>query len=320
MSFVLGYEIHHTHIHLVPTQSERDVIPLVPKIISHEELAQLAASLRTEQIYSTPTTSEVQAVWDAFAERFAQNHQPTTLKLACSAMDHLELEHASCVLEIGGGAGGSAAEIFKRIPEGARLITSDLSLNMLAIAKEHLNDDIEVRHADASNLPFEDEEFDRIFANLNLMIVPDPQQALKEANRVLKPQGLGVWTVWGRKEQSPLMTLMPEAAAAIGVKLPSSPRSNFHLSSKTKLKRMLTNAGFDHIQLWYQPMRASYEDAQTFANDMIEMRPELADLDKDQKDALYKELSSQAAEYFDSGAPISLEILVIRARKAQKSS
>ena len=314
VSFVLGYEVHHTHIHLVPTQSERDVIPFVPKAMSHEDLANLAAELFEHSSTSAPQTSDVEAFWDSFAVRFFEQHQPTTLKLARSAMDHLQLDTATSVLEVGGGAGGSAAELFQRIPEDAQLITTDLSANMLAIAKQKLNDKIAIQLADAENLPFEDNHFDRIFANLNLQIVPNPQQALYEASRVLQSGGLGVWTVWGRQENSPLMTLLAQSAKAVGIELSSPSRSNFHLNNKTKLKKMLNNAGFSQVQMWYQPMISSYEDAQNFADKTIQMRPDLEDLDAETVRILHAELVSRASYYFEEGLPLALEALVVRAR------
>ena len=69
-------------------------------------------------------------------------------------MDHLELESATSVLEIGGGAGGSAAELFKRLPPNAQLTTTDLSSKMLSIAQEKLNPNINIQQADAEHLPF----------------------------------------------------------------------------------------------------------------------------------------------------------------------
>ena len=71
VTLVLGYEVHHTHIHLIPTQSERDVIPYVPKPMSHEDLARLANSLASPASNSTPTTSNVRDFWDSFAKSYS---------------------------------------------------------------------------------------------------------------------------------------------------------------------------------------------------------------------------------------------------------
>jgi ubiquinone/menaquinone biosynthesis C-methylase UbiE len=41
--------------------------------------------------------------------------------------------------------------------------------------------------ANAEELPFSDQQFDRYLANFVLHLVPDPSKMLKEAYRVLKP-------------------------------------------------------------------------------------------------------------------------------------
>ena len=46
---VLGLEVRHAHIHLVPMQSEKDLIFSNPKLkLTNEELAEIAAKIRNE--------------------------------------------------------------------------------------------------------------------------------------------------------------------------------------------------------------------------------------------------------------------------------
>ena len=49
VTLVLGYEVHHTHIHLIPTMSEKDVLPFTPISMSQEEMASLAQHLRGDK-------------------------------------------------------------------------------------------------------------------------------------------------------------------------------------------------------------------------------------------------------------------------------
>ena len=53
VTMVLGYEVHHTHIHLIPTLSERDVIPFTPISMTQEEIGKLAAYIRIRKIRRT---------------------------------------------------------------------------------------------------------------------------------------------------------------------------------------------------------------------------------------------------------------------------
>ena len=78
VTMVLGYEVHHTHIHLIPTLSERDVIPFTPISMTQEEISALAQYIRSsESNTNIPTTEEVTTMWDQFAPLFTKNHEKT---------------------------------------------------------------------------------------------------------------------------------------------------------------------------------------------------------------------------------------------------
>jgi len=78
------------------------------------------------------------------------------------------------------------------LPEQHIYTATDLTPAMLNICKQRLaqsNLKIDLKIADVMQLPFEDNQFDIVLMNLILAVVPDPQRALQEASRVLKPGG-----------------------------------------------------------------------------------------------------------------------------------
>jgi histidine triad (HIT) family protein len=312
-----GYEVAHCHIHLIPTNAESDIIPPVFTHPTPEELSEVAESIRgAGPIQEAPKLDRIRARWDEFAEDFQCNFEPITRRLARSAMEHLEIEKATALLEVGCGAGGAAVDLFRLLPEDAQMEVCDLSLQMLALARERLDDRITVMEADAQELPYDDATFDRLFSNLSLMIVPDPARALAEAARVLKPGARAVWTVWGRPDLSPMMTLLPQAARNTGLGLPPPGSSNFRLGSIQKLKGMLEEAGFENIALWYQPMLSTAESGAEFADMCLVNRPELAQQGESVIEDLRAELERLASKHFAIGSPIALDVLIARADKA----
>lgn len=91
------------------------------------------------------------------------------------------------VLDAGCGHGPLAAALQER---GAVVSGFDLSPAMIAIARERLGDDADVRVADlAAPLPYPDEGFDVVTISLALHYVEDWMPTLAEVRRVLRPGG-----------------------------------------------------------------------------------------------------------------------------------
>lgn len=92
------------------------------------------------------------------------------------------------VLDIAAGTGTSSAAIAHH---GASVVAADFSEGMLSVGRERQagNDLIEFVHADATSLPFTDNEFDAATISFGLRNVNEPKKALAEMLRVTKPGG-----------------------------------------------------------------------------------------------------------------------------------
>jgi ubiquinone/menaquinone biosynthesis C-methylase UbiE len=94
------------------------------------------------------------------------------------------------VLEIGSGSGAMAAELLERFD--ARLTATDYDDSMVEVARDRLRefgDRVDVKQADATQLPFPDESFEAVVSFIMLHHVIDWEKALAEAVRVLRPGG-----------------------------------------------------------------------------------------------------------------------------------
>lgn len=92
------------------------------------------------------------------------------------------------VLEIATGPGLLARHV---APSTRRMVATDYSDGMIAQARKGApipNLTFEV--ADAMNLPYPNDSFDAVLIANALHIIPDPEGALREIDRVLRPGGL----------------------------------------------------------------------------------------------------------------------------------
>lgn len=92
------------------------------------------------------------------------------------------------VLEIATGPGLLA----KHVAYAAKsMIATDYSEGMIAEAKKgKYPDNLTFEVADAQQLPFDDDSFDVVLIANALHVMPDPENALQEINRVLKNKGI----------------------------------------------------------------------------------------------------------------------------------
>ena len=95
------------------------------------------------------------------------------------------------VLELGSGSGEMASDLLDRYPI-SRLVATDLDPTMVAAAGQRLarfGPRVEVRHADATGLPFDDDTFDAVVSFLMLHHIIEWEVAVHEVFRVLRPGG-----------------------------------------------------------------------------------------------------------------------------------
>lgn len=121
-------------------------------------------------------------VYDAVYTRFLSDAHRRTAEAAARA--------GPDILEVGVGTG----LVLPYYPPGARVMGVDLSLAMLRKADEKVRerrlDHVRLIAAmDGCRLGFRDESFDAVAVPFVITLVPDPEQALDECARVLRPGG-----------------------------------------------------------------------------------------------------------------------------------
>jgi len=92
------------------------------------------------------------------------------------------------ILDVAAGTGTSSASLARN---GARVVAADFSEGMIEVGRRRQagNPYVEFVQADATDLPFGDDEFDAVTISFGLRNIVDPAAALAEFFRVTRPGG-----------------------------------------------------------------------------------------------------------------------------------
>jgi demethylmenaquinone methyltransferase/2-methoxy-6-polyprenyl-1,4-benzoquinol methylase len=104
------------------------------------------------------------------------------------AADAARLTTGADALDIACGTGLLTLELRRRVGPDGRVVGLDFSERMLAVARAS-HSSIEWIRGDATNLPFEEASFDAATTAFGLRNLADPQMALAEMRRVVRPSG-----------------------------------------------------------------------------------------------------------------------------------
>jgi ubiquinone/menaquinone biosynthesis C-methylase UbiE len=159
------------------------------------------------------------------------------------------------VLDAGCGPGSITLGLARKVAPGP-VIGIDIEESQFAKAREQAEKEglnIEFRAENISHLPFSDGYFDAVFSHAVLQHLTDPEAALAELRRVLKPGGL-IGVRAGDMGGTLIDAEGEEAAQGLAAYLAKSEKSGGDPNIGRKLGRLLRKAGFT-----VEKVSASYE-------------------------------------------------------------
>ena len=183
--------------------------------------------------------------WSSRAENYSNATARATLQTIPKVLDHARLFPGAKVLDAGCGPGYVAA-CAKLL--GAHVEGIDFSAGMVEQAKTQFPE-IEFSLADAEDLPMPNETFDAVLSNIVLFHVTDPERAMSEARRVLKPDGRFVFSQWLGPDRSECYRLLFDVIGRHADMSRADPAPNaYALSNEVQVSQMMQNACFTDIK------------------------------------------------------------------------
>jgi len=197
---------------------------------------------------SVPSFKEMERDgWQARAAEYDDRVGRRTRTVATRLVDAVEIGPGRTLLDVCCGPGYSAGEAVAR---GASACGIDIAPNMIARAQAQFPG-AQFTVGDAEALPYADASFDAVVSSFGMLHLPEPERAMAEALRVLRPGGFYAWTVWANgPEKAPMSALAQRAIAAYGtldVPLPPAPPREL-FASEAHAHATLARHGFVDIR------------------------------------------------------------------------
>ncbi len=156
-------------------------------------------------------------------------------------------------LDVASGTGEPAISIAKQVGSEGHVTALDLSADLLAIARKRAEQkelrNIIFQKGDAHALPFPEQSFDLATSRFGLMFFADPDLALRELHRVLRPGARACFACWGPFEQPYWQSTMGTVLKHVGgPALAPGGQNPFCFADPTRLAAALRKAGFGRIE------------------------------------------------------------------------
>jgi len=158
------------------------------------------------------------------------------------------------VIDVGCGCGGTTLEVARRVGAKGRVIGLDVSVPMIARARERTPADAAVEFvlADATAHAFAPEWANLLFSRFGVMFFADPALSFANIRKGLARGGRVVFACWREPKLNPWLMIALKATYMHAPRLPDVGPEDpgpFSFANEERVRRILGQAGFDKIAL-----------------------------------------------------------------------
>ncbi|MEO7548610.1 MAG: methyltransferase domain-containing protein [Ramlibacter sp.] len=197
--------------------------------------------------------------WDLAAEGWNRHSELVNrwLQEATGAMlDAAGIAPGYAVLDVAAGAGGQTLDIARRVGSTGRVLATDISPRILALAAANARAaglaHVETRVADAQSLGLKGAGFDAAVCRLGLMFCTEPLRAVAGMAAALRSGGRMAAMVFSQPQVNPSVAILMTTAvkhAGLAPGSPFAPGSLLSLGRPGLLQELLQEAGFADVKV-----------------------------------------------------------------------
>ncbi len=158
--------------------------------------------------------------WDKAADSYEAGWRDSLADVQQRLIETAAARPGEHVLDLACGTGLVTFPLASAVGPGGRVVANDISQAMIDIIQRETEQrglvQIEALRSDAESLEaFPDNMFDLVTCALGFMYFPEPDRAMREIRRVLKPGGRVVIAVWGARKNCGWADIFPIVDARV---------------------------------------------------------------------------------------------------------
>jgi SAM-dependent methyltransferase len=196
--------------------------------------------------------------WEAAAPgwgRYREDIQRDAMEVSRWMLDAARLQPGHTVLELAAGTGELGLMAAELVAPGGRAIITDGAEAMVELARERTKEvgaaNVEVRAMEAEWIDLPAASVDAVLSRWGYMLLADPEAALRETRRVLRPGGRVALAAWDAAEHNPWLTRIGRVMVERGLMEQVAPGAPGPLAfgEPGRIEDLLDAAGFDDVEV-----------------------------------------------------------------------
>jgi SAM-dependent methyltransferase len=259
-----------------------------------------------------PIRQLVHAMWAGVAPQWGEHADQVDARALLQAerlLDVAMLSPGDRVLELACGAGGTGLAAAEQVGPDGEVVLSDVAEPMATIAGKRAAarglSNVATAVLDIEAIDQPDQSFDAVLCREGLMFAVEPDRAVGEIFRILRPGGRAALSVWAAPADNPWLGEMLDAASAvIGTPMPPPGVPGPFSLADTDLGALLTAAGFGGVAVEDVPVphrTGSFEEYWNLTSDLAgPLAAVLAGLDEETVAAIQDRVRDAFAPYTGS--------------------
>ena len=257
--------------------------------------------------------------WEAAAPGWAREReafQRDAIAVSQWLLDAAHLQPGHTVLELAAGPADTGLMAAELVAPGGKAIITDNAEAMIQAAKARAEEvgatNVEIRPMEAEWIDLPTASVDAVLCRWGYMLLADPEAALRETRRVLKPGGTVALAVWTGPEDNPWSSVPNQELVRMGAAEPPDPAApgQFVWRDPAVIAEALEEAGFVLAEIDQVDFTFRYPSLDDWWDVALDLSPGMYDavatLTPAQRDDLRDAIDARLAEYVAGDGSVAL--------------